>query len=159
MNRLKISEWRLLRSKVTVNACSVSNYQYFSSTPMFLFLHHTFMKPSPTYLGLILAASNKIDLFISQGCLPSPQSSPTSMMRSRRHFVRTLFTCYLPAISLSDSPPTTSSATESQNNWQDLVFDWTKHTHLSMTWHRIQQGHWTVQWIEQSGKWLALLWT
>ena len=33
------------------------------------------MKPSPPYLGLILAASNKLDLFISRGCLPSPRSS------------------------------------------------------------------------------------
>ena len=33
------------------------------------------MKPSPPYLGLILASCHKLDAYISRGCLPSPHSS------------------------------------------------------------------------------------
>ena len=33
------------------------------------------MKPSPPYLGLILASCHKLEAYIARGCLPSPRCS------------------------------------------------------------------------------------
>ena len=83
------------------------------------------MKPSPPYLGLILAACNKLDLFISRGCLPSPRSSyeydydtdlDDEVTQAFRQDPFKSSSVAISPMSLLNSPPTTSSTTESQTN-------------------------------------------